>query len=89
MSLDLPNRIHICSGETTFGFPFGPVRSVTPIHFPGFGHKPHIEARFTNGLRADFTPADFAAFLREGERALVALGFLPEIHDAVGGDADG
>jgi hypothetical protein len=85
MSACSPNRIHFAKDELTFGESFGPVRSVTPIHFAGNGHQPHIECRFTGGLRLTFTPQSFIELLREGQQALAKLPYPPEVPDAVGG----
>jgi hypothetical protein len=84
MSADKPNHLKVQSGELTFGTNFGPVANVTPIHFPGNGHQPHLEARFVGGTRIDFTPATFLELLRAGQEALAKLPSFPDIHDAVG-----
>lgn len=82
----MPNHLHFASGETSFGNCFGDLRSVTPIHFAGAGHVPHIEARFLGGLRLDMTPAVFTELLRAGQEALAKLPQWPEVNDAVGGE---
>ena len=73
MSAQLPNHIKLQLGEVVNGFPFGEVRSVTPIHFAGTGHKPHLEARFDGGVRIDLTPEAVVAFIQHAQRALAKL----------------
>ena len=86
MSATQQNHVKLQRGEIVTGFDFGPVRSVTPIHFPGFGHKPHVECRFEGGVRMDVTPQDLVAFIRQAQEALAKLPHVPELSDHVGGD---
>lgn len=81
MSVEHPNHAHLHAGETSLGFSFGLLRSVTPIHFGGLGHAPHLEARFSGGLRIDLTPEVLVALIRQGTEALALLPFPPNIHD--------
>lgn len=85
MSADHPNYLRYSSGEISFGVAFGPVSTVTPIHFTGRGHQPWIEARFEGGARVTFTPKHFIELLREGQQALAKLPHYPDVPDAVGG----
>ena len=85
MSTKYPNHVKAQRGEITQGFDFGPVRSVTPIHFPGFGHKPHVECRFEGGVRLDVTPQDLVVFIRQATEALAKLPAFPDFSDHVGG----
>jgi hypothetical protein len=85
MSVDRPNHVKFCSGETSVGFSFGPVTTVTPVHFSGLGHTPHLECRFAGGARVSLTPQTLIDLIREGERALAKLPVWPDIHDACGG----
>ena len=85
MSVDKPNHVRLHSGETSFGESFGSVKHVTPIHFAGPGHSPHLEVRFMGGLRLDLTPQTFVELLREGQAALAKLPHWPDCADSVGG----
>lgn len=73
MSAALPNRLHLCSGETTIGASFGGLYSITPIDFPANGHTPHVDVRFVGGARFTLTPATFAELLWDGPAALAKL----------------
>lgn len=86
MSGTRPNHLHISQGEFNAGVSFGPLAHVTPIHFAGNGHTPHIEARFVGGLRLSFTPATLIDLLREGQAAMAKLPSVPVLHDAVAGE---
>lgn len=83
-----PNSIHFGHGTTNFSEHFGVLYSVSPHNLTGDDHDPTIQVRFCYGLRLDFAPGAFRDMLREGERALAQLPFIPDdIHDAVvGGD---
>ena len=85
VSADHPNHVKLQRGEIVTGFAFGPVRSVQPIHFPGFGHKPHVECRFEGGVRVDLTPQDLVALIRQATEALAKLPAVPDFSDHVGG----
>lgn len=93
MSTERPNRIHFARGSTTFGEDFGPVSHVTPIHFAGNGHVPHLQIRCVGGLLLDMTPQTFLQLLCEGKAALRKLpGSAPNLSGALadlGVDDDG
>lgn len=84
MSAERPNHIRFHRGETSFGESFGAVANVTPIHFAGLGHTPHLQVRMVGGLMLDFTPEAFQELLREGQAALSQLPAFPDIRDHVG-----
>lgn len=85
MSAERPNRIHFARGSTTFSEDFGPVSHVTPIHYSGNGHKPHLQVRTVGGLMLDMTPETFVQLLCEGRAAMAKL---PRWSDCSGALAD-
>jgi hypothetical protein len=78
-----PNSVHY-QGDTHFDAHFGAVYDVRAICLPGRGHRPHVDIRFTGGLRVALSPEAMAEVCRRGQEELEKLPFIPEIHDAIG-----
>jgi hypothetical protein len=79
-----PNSIHL-QGDTSFHHHFGAVHSVTPVCL-GMGHTAHVDVRFVGGVKMEFSPDAVAELARRFPEALASLPFIPELHDAVGGE---
>jgi hypothetical protein len=82
----LPNHVRYHHDTTHFSEEFGEFHSVTPVNLIGADHDPHLEIRSLYGLRLDVTAKWLTELVRQAPAALAKLPYLPDVHDAVGGE---
>lgn len=81
-----PNHLHL-GGDVTVGARFGTLVNCHPVNLAGQGHTPHIEARFTFGLKLELDRATAVAFARALTESVESLPFsATDVHDATAGE---
>lgn len=80
MNYPTPNHlVRNHDGYTSFNF--GLLHSVTPMVLCP---HPHVDLRFVGGLKLELTPLTVRALSLQLPGAVVRLGFIPDVHDAIG-----